>query len=193
VLRLCVASVAVVLALGVPLSSTTVIPPSFEELVSRAATIFQGDVADRISVWEQAASGPRTIVTIVTFDVRRVLKGSVGAQAELSFLGGTIGNVTLAVGDLPRFNVGDRDVLFVSAEGHAVSPLVGFNHGRVRLAADAATGLDTVWTHDRRPIVGAAGFAPPRFPAPNLSVARAMTYTDFETLVRRELARQQAR
>ena len=124
---------------ALPASSTTVLPQSLDELVLKAETIFIGEVVDRRSLWERRAEG-RRIVTIVTFDVTRVLKGRLGLRTELRFLGGTIGDVTLDVPDMPTFQAGDRDVLFVSPERNAVSPLVGFSQGRFRVVQDAVTG-----------------------------------------------------
>src|ERR1041384_1005902 len=91
-------------------SSTTVIPPTFDELISKARLIFQGQVVDRRSEWETTTQG-RSIITRVTFRVAGVLKGRAGPVVELTFLGGTIGETTLSVSDMPKFLVGDRDVL----------------------------------------------------------------------------------
>src|SRR6185295_14440651 len=124
--------VSALLAGVVAASSTTVIQPTFDELIARAQIIFQGEVVDRRSEWETTAQG-RSIITHVTFSVASVLKGQAAATVQLTFLGGTIGDTTLAVSDMPRFLVGDRDVLFVAPELHAVSPLVGFAYGRYRI------------------------------------------------------------
>ena len=48
------------------LRATTVIPPSFDELVSRAELIFQGSVTDVRSQWV-GEGAQRHIVTYVTF------------------------------------------------------------------------------------------------------------------------------
>ena len=50
---------------------------------------------------------------------------------------------------MPTFREGQRSVLFVSPEVRAVSPLVGFYHGRLRIERDAS-GVDRVRTHDGR-------------------------------------------
>src|SRR5262245_46198701 len=77
-------------------TATTVVPPTLDELVSRSAAIFDGTVRARRSAWETSPDG-RTIVTTVTFTVRDVLKGNVPASTELTFLGGTVGDMTLRV------------------------------------------------------------------------------------------------
>ena len=179
------------LLMGVwPTRATTVIAPSFDELVSQADTIFIGEVVERRSAWETRSDG-RSIVTIVTFDVTRVLKGRVGLRTELTFLGGTIGEVTLDVPDMPKFRVGDRDVLFVSPERNAVSPLVGFSHGRFRIVRDVVTGAQQVRAHDGRPVVMGLDAGKPV--TPNAQPRRPLVLDDFESLVRERVQSRQAR
>lgn len=128
--------------------STTVIPPTFESLVSIAHTIFVGEVMDVRAVWTSTPQG-RAIKTYVTFRVEDVWKGAVGAVTQLEFLGGTIGETTMEVVGMPAFREGQRSVLFVSPEARAVSPLVGFWHGRMRVEKDP-NGIDRVRTYDGR-------------------------------------------
>ena len=127
---------------------TTVIPPTFESLVSSANTIFVGEVMDVRAVWASTPRG-RAIRTYVTFRVEQVWKGAVGAVTQLEFLGGTIGETTMEVVGMPTFRDGQRSVLFVSPEARAVSPLVGFWHGRMRVEKDP-NGVDRVRTYDGR-------------------------------------------
>lgn len=128
-------------------ASTTVIPPTFDLLVSKAGTIFVGEVIDQRAYWVTTAHG-RAIRTLVVFKVEDVWKGSVGAITQLDFLGGTIGETTMEVVGMPAFRAGQRSVLFVAAE-RAASPLVGFMYGRMRVERDGS-GVDRVRTHDGR-------------------------------------------
>ena len=129
-------------------SSTTVIPPTFETLVSSANTIFVGEVMDVRSEWISTRDG-RAIITKVTFKVEDVWKGAAGAVTQLEFLGGTVGETTMEVVGMPAFREGQRSVLFVSGDAKAVSPLVGFWHGRMRVERDPY-GVDRVRTYDGR-------------------------------------------
>jgi len=129
-------------------SSTTVIPPTFDTLVSSASTIFVGEVADVRSEWIATRQG-RAIVTRVTFKVEDVWKGSAGAVTQLEFLGGTVGEMTMDVVGMPTFHTGQRSVLFVSSQVRTASPLVGFWHGRMRVEKDPY-GVDRVRTYDGR-------------------------------------------
>lgn len=131
-----------------PAHSTTVIPPTFESLVTLARTIFVGEAIDVRAEWIATPQG-RAIRTHVTFKVEEAWKGAVGAVTELEFLGGTIGGTTMEVVGMPAFREGQRSVLFVSPEVRTASPLVGFYHGRLRIERDAS-GVDRVRTHDGR-------------------------------------------
>src|SRR3984893_18899179 len=93
-------------------TGTTVIPPTFEQLVKQAELIFQGTVTDARSVWE-GEGGQRHIETYVTFNVEDSVKGQPGSSYTIRMLGGTVGDQTMEVTDTPKFKVGDREILFV--------------------------------------------------------------------------------
>ncbi|MBA2526877.1 MAG: hypothetical protein H0V18_14005 [Pyrinomonadaceae bacterium] len=126
--------------------ATTVIPPSFDELVGQAEVIFEGTVTDVKSQWV-GEGGQRHIVSFVTLKVEDAIKGAPGLTYTVRMLGGTVGDETMKVSDSPEFKVGDRDILFVEHNGTQFIPLVGIMHGRFRLERDRATGKDLVKTN----------------------------------------------
>jgi hypothetical protein len=134
------------------LSATTVIPPTFDQLVSQAEIIFQGTVTNVQSRWEGEGAN-RHIQTAVTFKVEDKVKGAPGSSYTISMLGGTVGDETMEVTDAPKFKVGDRDFLFVEHNGTQFIPLVGIMHGRFRVQHDKQTGRDMVATNDGAPVV----------------------------------------
>lgn len=164
--------------------STTVIPPSFDDLVSKARTIFVGEVVSQRAVWEATPQG-RSIVTIVTFRVADVWKGSLGPVTQLEFLGGTIDDVTMEVSGMPAFRLGQRDVLFVGETVRAISPLVGFMHGRLRIERETATGIDRVRTYDGRSLGSTAQIGAQR--SPSLVSITPMRLSELESSVRARL------
>ena len=182
-LPLCV--VAALLVGARAASPTTIIPPTFDEIVSRAETIFVGEVVDRRSEWETTRSG-RSIITLVTFSVSRVLKGSPSLRTQLTFLGGSIDDLTMQVAEMPEFQIGDRDVLFVSGRQHAASPIVGFAYGRFRIVRDAISGSDVVRTHDGRPLPGTEDLTSRL--SLSLATIRPMSLNAFESSVRQRVA-----
>ena len=157
--------------------STSVLPPTFDELVARADEVILARVVARQSSWVTSRSG-RAIVTDVTFSIERTLKGESRVQRTLEFLGGTVGEDTLTVVGIPEFRMNDRDVLFVRDTGRPASPLVGFSYGRFRVVRDATFGTDVIRTFDGRPLaslndVGNAN--PPAFFRP----ARVLSLDEF--------------
>lgn len=159
--------------------STTVIPPTFEAMVASASTIFVGEVMHVQSAWASTRQG-RAIKTYVTFRVEDVWKGSAGTTTQLEFMGGEIGGVKMEVVGMPTFREGQRGVLFVSGE-RAVSPLVGFWHGRLRIERDP-NGVDRVRTHDGRSLGNPSEIGPQR-PSYMLSIT-PMRLSDLESAVR---------
>jgi hypothetical protein len=138
------------LSLGLVIHATTVIPPSFDELVSRAQVIFEGEVTGLQSQWIGEGAEHR-IVTFVNFKVVEALKGSPGANYSIRMLGGTVDGRTMEVTDAPKFKVGDHDVLFVENNGRQFIPLVGIQHGRFRVQKDQL-GRDTLQTGEGQPL-----------------------------------------
>ena len=130
---------------------TTVIPPSFDELVSRAEAIFQGTVTKVESQWTGEGAQHR-IVSYVTFRVEDTLKGTPGEEYTLHMLGGTVDGETMEVSDGPKFKVGDRDIIFVENNGSQFIPLVGIMHGRFHVEKDDQTGREVVTTNEREPL-----------------------------------------
>jgi hypothetical protein len=122
--------------------ATTVIPPTFDQLVSDAELIFQGAVTASRSFWI-GGGAERHIVTDVTFRIEDSIKGAPGKSYTIRMLGGTVGGETIEVSDAPTFKVGDRDILFVEHNGTQFVPLVGIMHGRFHVQTDSE-GRETV-------------------------------------------------
>ena len=138
------------LGLGV-LNATSVVPPTFEDMVDRSDLVFVGKVVGSKAAWRTVGTN-RVIFTQVEFETGEVLKGRAGKSVTLQFLGGTVGDVTLEVADVPRFGAGDRVLLFVEGNGIQFCPLVGVFHGKFGLRKDEKTGRDIVLMHDGRPL-----------------------------------------
>ena len=99
--------------------ATTVIPPTFDQLVSDAELIFQGTVTASRSQWIGQGT-ERNIVTYVTFSIEDALKGAPGRSYTIRILGGTVDGETIEV-DAPKFS-GDR-IFFRGAQRQPPSPV----------------------------------------------------------------------
>ena len=182
------AAAVIVAGLAGGLQAASVVAPTFDVMAARAQAVFVGETLDVRSRWVSTSSG-RAIVTVVTFKVIRTLKGELGGQTQLEFLGGTVGEYRMDVPGIPRFRVGDEDVLFVDERGQPVSPIVGFMHGRFRVLEDPRSGRRSVARHNFEPLasvrdIGAAT-PPARVPS-----AQALSLAAFEDEIARAIRRQ---
>ena len=132
-------------------NATTVIPPTFQQLVQQAEFIFQGTVTDVRSVWE-GEGAQRHIETYVTFQVGDAIKGNAVGAYTIQMLGGTVSDDTFVITDAPKFQVGNRDILFVEHNGQQFVPLVGIMYGRFRVQHDDQTGSDIVLNNEGEPL-----------------------------------------
>ncbi len=155
--------------------ATTVIPPSFDQLVQQAEVIFQGSVTDVRSQWV-GEGAQRHIISYITFNVEDSLKGVPGQSYTMQMFGGIVGGEGMTISDAPKFKVGDRDILFVENNGTQVVPLVGIMHGRFHVERDQA-GQEIVTLNEGAPVksvaqlgLGREGTAPTSA-EPNLSAA----------------------
>jgi hypothetical protein len=162
---------------------TTVIPPTFEQLVQQAELIFQGTVTDVRSVWE-GEGAQRHIDTYVTFQIADSVKGNAGSSYTIRMLGGTVGNETMEVTDTPKFKVGDRDILFVEHNNEQFVPLVGINHGRFHVQRDEQTGRDVVLNGEGEPVRDVTKFGREE---ESVSAADAISPDEFKSVVQKQL------
>jgi len=164
--------------------ATTVIPPTFDQLVQQAEVIFQGTVTNVRSVWE-GEGAQRHIDTYVTFQVQESVKGNAGASYTIRMLGGTVGDETMEVTDTPKFNVGDRDILFVEHNNEQFVPLVGIKHGRFHVQRDEQTGRDVVLNDEGEPVRDLATLGREE---ESVSASEAISPEDLKSAVKNQLA-----
>ena len=151
--------VAGLMAGAASLSATTVIPPTFDQLVDQAQVIFQGTVTKVSSEWI-GEGAERHIVSYISFKVKDALKGSPGETYTMRTFGGTVDGESMMIGDGPTFNIGDEDFLFVENNGTQVVPLVGIMHGRFHVRKDGS-GRQMVTTNEDEPVRDVAGLGRP--------------------------------
>jgi hypothetical protein len=108
------------------------------DLVRKAELIFLGSVLS-VDYRNSDVEGPQHALlphTFVTFRIERAFKGSseAGDVITLRFQGGPDGRGRiLTIPGVPLFEVNDRELLFVQANGEAICPLVGWFQGRTRI------------------------------------------------------------
>jgi len=178
------------LALTLPTArATTVIPPTFDELVTKAEMIFEGTVTGMHSEWTGEGSN-RHIVTFVTFKIEDSIKGGGGAEYTIRMFGGTVDGQTMEVTDAPRFKVGDRDILFVEHNGTQFIPLVGIMHGRFHVQADDTGTNEKVAKDNGAAVANVAKLGQDEVAA---VTGKAMSKAEFKAAIRQKIAEKAAK
>ena len=170
----------------VSVKATTVIPPTFEQLVKQADFIFQGTVTDSRSVWE-GEGGQRHIETYISFKVEDSVKGDAGSSFTIRMLGGTVGDETMEVTDAPKFKVGDRDILFVEHNFDQFVPLVGIGHGRFHVQRDERTGRDVIVNAEGEAVRDLTQLGRNEDAAATADVTEAISPDDLKSAVHKQL------
>lgn len=101
-----------------------------------AARVVVGQVLDIQSRFASNQFGDQLIVSDVLVDVLETMKGSPQSRLSVALEGGTVGDLTLKVSDLPVLKPGERAVFFLDgADGSALLPH-GRGRGILKLAED---------------------------------------------------------
>jgi hypothetical protein len=122
-----------------PAQATTVIPPSFDDLVNQSDYVVRAVVKSVSCEWRSEGAN-RHILTKVELEVEEVIAGNPPTPLVLEMLGGKIGDLQMVVQGTPEFKVGDEDILFIHGNGIQFNPLVALGHGRYPIKHDAQTG-----------------------------------------------------
>lgn len=172
---------ATVLAAPLPLVAQAELL-TLDQLIARAPDIVVGTVVSRKTEWEHYGSS-RLIITKVSIEIEQTLKGSASRTLTVEVMGGTIGEESQRLSHVPEFRVGDRDVLFLNGQPHAVSPIVGADQGRFRVMTESATGIARVLTTGFGPVQSVSQIGVARAPSV-ASMSSALPLSDFVTIVR---------
>ena len=115
--RLCLSAVAACV-LVTPAAAQSSSPVSLENRVRGSERVVVASVAQVSATYETNDSGDRLIVSHVALRVEEALKGPAADSLAMHLPGGTVGDMTLEVSDLPSVRLGERGVFFLSQDGH---------------------------------------------------------------------------
>lgn len=122
---------------------------SLNEMLQQSQFVFEGTV----TAIEARKNSQKRIHTYVTFEIKDIIKGKYDSNIiTLSFLGGTVGDVTMTVSDMRLPQEGEHGIYFVeSLERLQVNPLYGWSQGHFIVERDV-TGSEKIMTNRRLPI-----------------------------------------
>lgn len=168
--------------LAAPAEATVVVSKDFAALCREADMVFVGTVSDVRSRWVDQANSD--VETLVTFSDLDPLFGVEQATVTLRFAGGEVDGRREEIAGIPRFEVGERAILF-ARRGRWLNPIVGFQQGCFRVAEGG--GGPVVLSADGHPLVDIQQGAV-RLGAPDAGPGDAMPLDVFLNRVRREIA-----
>ena len=136
--------VILVSAIALPFSAQamTVVPIADDDLALSVRAIVEGRVERLEAVWSPSRLA---VVTYVTVRVDRTLKGPIEpGTIVLRQIGGRAGQYATEVSGSPRFEPGQRVVLFLNTDGDGALHVAHVSLGHYRVEADPATGRPLV-------------------------------------------------
>jgi len=169
-------SALAVLVAAASLHATVVLPADLGDLAREARSIARGRIS---AVVAQRTDDQRAIETVVTLDVETYLKGPLGATVQFRVPGGAFGGYRRIVVGAPEFEVGERVVIFLGAQGPAVPYVLGLGQGVFRIVTSAGAAVPLVTPPPLLASPTAAGIVTRGDPS-----RRPMPLADFEQRVR---------
>lgn len=132
-------SLAALLIAAPPLTAHPGHSYSIDALTRYADTVIEGEVENVSAAWN---ADHTQITTHVRVRVDETLKGGArSAAVEFAYLGGTVGDITLAVLGQASFQAHERVLVFLQPDWRAGEyPVVGGEHGKFSVMTDSATG-----------------------------------------------------
>ncbi|HSG41243.1 MAG TPA: hypothetical protein VLE27_16505, partial [Thermoanaerobaculia bacterium] len=115
-----------------PAAASTFIALDQQELLAQSDAVVEGRVLKVSSFW--SASG-RMIVTEVMVQVEEKILGNAPGVVVLRTAGGTVGGYTVEAHGFPKFEVGERAVLFLQNSAN-VAEVTGYRQGQYRIVRE---------------------------------------------------------
>ena len=121
--------------------SSMVLRMSFQEIVSGAELIVDGEVLKKETRLSSMGPRPFTYFKIAIIDI---VKGEYPDETiEIGYMGGQVGDLVLKVSDLRMPAVGERGIYFIESLGQRqIHPLIGWQQGHYRVIVDPQTGQE---------------------------------------------------
>jgi hypothetical protein len=131
-------------------------PPDVGAQARAAQRAVVGRILDVQAQFQTNRFGDQLIVSNVLLEVSETLKGASAPLLRLAVEGGTVGDLTLRVSDMPAVQSGDRGVFFLDDDGSGMHVPHGRGHGILKLTEAGRVEGTTLTLDDIRQQVRAA-------------------------------------
>jgi len=121
-----------------------------------AEHVVVASVANLHSTFELSPHGDQVIVSHIQLQVEETLKGASAAALALTVEGGTVGDLTMRVSDMPTLKAGERAVFFLDSAASGGYRSHGRGLGILKLDASDRIQGSTLTRGDVRGMVRAA-------------------------------------
>ena len=149
---------AALTCLAAVVSAQTGAPPDVPSRARAARRVVVGRILDVQAQFQTNRFGDRLIVSDVLLEVSETLKGAPAPLLRLAVEGGTVGDLTLKVSDLPAVHSGDRGVFFLDDDGSGMHVPHDRGRGVLKLTeADRVEGTTLTLDAVRQQVRGALG------------------------------------
>ena len=129
-------------------------PLGIQKMSELATQVAAGTIERMESTWNHDRS---RIYTRVTMRVERVLSGQAGRRIVFRIPGGTVGDTTVMVSEMPHFRVGEDTVVFLRGTRGRLPSVLGGVEGKMPLSRADDGSLSLLFPIQAAPANGASG------------------------------------
>ena len=124
---------------AIPVGASTFVALSRGELVAQSNAIIEGEVLKVNSFWTRSG---RMVVTEALVRVTETIAGNAPSVVAVRTFGGEVDGFRVEAHGFPKFEVGERVVLFLQDQPNGTAEVTGYRQGHYRIVRDKA-GVET--------------------------------------------------
>jgi hypothetical protein len=123
------------LVVAAPVAASTFLALTPAQLVAQSNAVVEGEVLKISSFWSPSG---RIILTEAMVRVTDTIAGEAPSVVVLRTFGGEVSNYHVVAEGFPKFEVGQRLVLFLQHQADGTSEVTGYRQGQYRIVRDKA-------------------------------------------------------
>jgi hypothetical protein len=121
-----------------PIAASTFLAMTQDQLIADSESVVQGQVLKVHSFWDPSG---RMVMTEALVRVEDSIVGQAPSVVRVLTFGGDVGGFLVEADGFPKFQAGERLVLFLEREQDGVNRVAGYQQGQYRVVRDKA-GVD---------------------------------------------------